>query len=306
MRSMTKVMQRVREDHGKAADVAAWPGEMLVELPGESVVLDEPASESRFVTADGSATDSVPPPSLLPVDDHTVAWDAALVDPVLVAFHDRYSAICEQYRAVRARLLTMNPQRTAQVIAITSSVPAEGKSVSTVNLGLVMAEGGEQRIVIADADFRRASLARMLGVAGAPGLAEVLRGEVGLNEALQATPYPNFKLLPAGEVGDQAYGDLLGGTNTSHALEELRSRFDYTFVDTPPVTTVSDACLLAPHCDGAIMVIKMCATPEPTVQQAVRALQANNVKVLGCLLSQFRQGGTGYYVHYYSSSYYRR
>jgi Mrp family chromosome partitioning ATPase len=128
---------------------------------------------------------------------------------------------------------------------------------------------------------------------------------VGLNEALQATPYPNLKLLPAGEVGDQAHGDLLGKTGTSHALDELRSRFDCTFVDTPPVTTVSDACLLAPHCDGAIMVIKMCATPEPTVQQAVRALQANNVKVLGCLLSHFRNGGTGSYAHNYSSSYYR-
>jgi receptor protein-tyrosine kinase len=227
------------------------------------------------------------------------------VDPAIIAFHDRYSAISEQYRSVQARLLTMNTARVPQVIAVTSAIPEEGKSVSAVNLSLVMAEGGEHRILLADGDFRRTCIARMLGIPDKPGLAEVLSGEVSLNEALQSTPLPNLKVLPAGKVRDSAYAELLGGPATATVLSDLRSAFDYTFLDTPPITTVSDVCLLAPRCDGAMIVIQMRRTPEPTVQQAVRALQANNVKVIGCILSRFQERGAGYYERYYSYYYYR-
>lgn len=232
------------------------------------------------------------------------AWNPQRVDPVIVAFHDRYSAVCEQYRSVRARLLTINTSRAAQVIGITSAIPEEGKSVTALNLSLVMAEGGEHRILLADADFRRASIARMLGIPEQPGLAEVLRGEIGLAQALQPTPFPNLKVLTAGRAGENGYAELLGGNAIAAALEEFRNGFDYTFLDTPPITTVSDVCLLAPQSDGVIVVIQMRRTPEPTVQQAVRTLQANNIKILGSILSRYRERGAGYYEHYYSSYYY--
>lgn len=232
------------------------------------------------------------------------AWNPQRVDPVVVAFHDRYSAVCEQYRSVRARLLTINTSRAAQVIGITSAIPEEGKSVTALNLSLVMAEGGEHRILLADADFRRASIARMLGIPEQPGLAEVLRGEIGLAQALQPTPFPNLKVLTAGRTGENGYAELLGGNAVAAALEEFRNGFDYTFLDTPPITTVSDVCLLAPQSDGVIVVIQMRRTPEPTVQQAVRTLQANNIKILGSILSRYRERGAGYYEHYYSSYYY--
>ena len=236
-------------------------------------------------------------------DGRTTTWDARRVDPALVAFHDRYSAICERYRAVRARLLTMNAGHAAQAIAITSAIPEEGKSVSTLNLGLVMAESGEHRILLVDADFRRTSIARMLGTAPTPGLAEVLRGELALADAWQSTPLPNLKILPAGKVRDNAYAELLGGSGTAAVLKQFRATFDYVFLDTPPITTVSDVSLLAPQCDGVILVIQMGRTPEPTVQQAVRTLQANNIKILGSILSRVQDRGAGYHERYYSYYY---
>lgn len=358
MGSMTKVMQKIREDGAESAE--APPAEASADASPSSAdaspssadgsqtqpVMDaSPDSPSSFVE-DASSTEQAfspgdvdesqaPPtvseqgtgPDVLPeepaaapeadrsqiapgvvgtlADDRTTAWDPKRVDPVVVAFHDRYSAICEQYRSVRARLLAMNSTRTHQVIALTSSVPEEGKSVSTINLGLALAEGGEHRILIVDADFRRTLIARMLGVPSKPGLAEVLRGDVDPREAVQATPLPNLKLIPAGEVRDNAYGDLLGRASTAGVLDRFRTEFDYTFLDTPPVTTVSDVCLLAPGCDGVIMIVEMHRTPEPTVQQAVRTLQANNVKVLGCMLSRFRDRGARYYDYHYSD-YYKR
>lgn len=278
--------------NGHAAGSAA-----AVAVTGPAEAADSP---SGFVAG---------PPGLegpLPADGQTVEWDARRVDPVITAFHNRFTAICEQYRSIRARLLTMNTARTHQVIAITSSVPEEGKSVSTINLGLIMAEGGEHRILIADADFRRTSLARMVGITPRPGLADVLSGEATLAEAVQPSPLPNLHVLPAGQVRNGAYGELLGATNTAAVVAALRVRYDYVFLDTPPVTTVSDVCLLAPHADGALLVIEMRRTPEPTVQIAVRSLQANNVRILGCILSRFREHSGRYYDHYYSYYYGRR
>ena len=308
MGSMTKVMQKIQEE-GAPARLGPPDAEVAPGAPPPEEVFPGPPSE--FVadagpTGDASASPGPASAGTEPqVHGEITAWDTQRVDPAVVAFHDRYSGSVEQYRASRARLLTMNTGRAAQVLAITSAIPEEGKSVSTLNLGLVMAEGGEHRILVVDADFRRTSLARMLGVPEGPGLAEVLRGEVRLSEALQSTPLPNLRLLPAGKTRGNSYGELLGGPTLTALLGELRASYDYTFVDTPPVTTVSDVCLLAPHCDGALVVIQMRRTPEPTVQQAVRTLQANNVKIIGAILSRFRERGASYYDHYYSSYYYR-
>lgn len=280
MSSMTKVMQKLRDEQA-AAD--------------PSVVADDlPESNSAFVVGAAAAAT---------LDPTTVAWEASRIDPSVIMFHDRYSAVCERYRAVRARLLTMNADAGSQAIAVTSGVPEEGKSVTTANLGLVMAEGGDLRIVIVDADFRRRSIARMLSLENGPGFAEVLRREAQLTDVLRPTPFPNLKILPAGEVANNAYGELLGGPHTSAVMDELRASFDYIFMDTTPVTTVSDVSLLAPFCDGALIVIEMNRTPEPTVQQAVQTLQANNVKILGAILSRFADRGARSYDPYYSYYY---
>jgi capsular exopolysaccharide synthesis family protein len=255
---------------------------------------DATAAASRF-RPDGGTTASAPAAPATVCAPETVAWEPKQVDPALAAFHQRHSAVCEQYRGLRARLLAMNPAHSPQVIAITSAVPEEGKSVSAANLALVMAEGGEHRVLLVDADFRRGRLARMLGVPSSPGLADVLRREAPLEAACQASPLGNLRVLPAGGGVDGGHSVI--GRWTA-LVAEIRAAFDYAFLDMPPVTTVSDASLLAPQCDGVIIVVLMRRTPEPTVQQAVRTLQANHVNVLGAILSRFDERGPGYYDYY--------
>ncbi|MCH7870518.1 MAG: CpsD/CapB family tyrosine-protein kinase [Planctomycetes bacterium] len=259
---------------------------------------DDPLSEVlRPAAADA--------PAHYATDPETVEWDPRDIDPAIVSFHDHASAICEQYRSIRARLFTMNRTKAPQVVMITSSVPQEGKSVSTLNLGIMMAGGGEQNILIADADLRRTSIARMLGIdmRTKKGLAEVFAGEAAIEDVILPTPYPNLKVIPAGHARPKTHAELMGSSTAHQVMDEFRKSFDYTFVDTPPVTTVSDVNMLAPHCDGVIMVIEMRRTPEPTVQAAVRSLQTNNVKILGCILARYREERTGYYDRYYR--YYR-
>jgi succinoglycan biosynthesis transport protein ExoP len=256
------------------------------------------ATAFSFVAESGDT----PPPQAgaAVVDDRTTDWDASKLDPALVAYHERYSPASEQYRSLRARLLNMNPRRMHQSIVITSSIPQEGKSITAINLGMVMAEGSEYKVCLVDADFRRSSVARMLGISPSPGLAELVRGTATLSDVLRPTPLPNLKVITAGSAADKKYGELFGASAMGTVLARLRDTFDYSFLDTPPVNTVSDVSMLAPHCDGAIIVIEMRRTPEPSVQEAVRTLQTTNVKILGCLLSRYNDQRGHYYERYYS------
>ncbi len=284
---MQKVMQKVRGKFGaEAAGDAPSTG----------------ASTSSSFVAEPAQT---PPPETLDngVDDRTISWDASKLDPALVTVHERYSPTAEQYRSLRARLLNMNPRHVHQTTIITSSVPQEGKSVTTINLGMVMAEGNERKVCLVDADFRRASIARMLRIPPSPGFADLIRGEAALADVLHPTHLPNLKVITAGSVSGKEYGELVGASVVRTILAELRERFDYSFIDTPPVNTVSDVSMLAPHCDGAIIVIEMRRTPEPSVQEAVRTLQTTNVKILGCLLSRYDDERGHYYERYYSYYY---
>ncbi len=322
MGSMAEVMKKLRGDPGESS--AALPPTRDAETP----VLEAPAEgivdvvEPDLVEAVMESDPPIPPPAEpvvavsatrfaaeshysgdTPLPAETTNWDRARVDSAVVAFHDRYSSVCEQFRAVRARLLSMNAGRGPRVIAITSSMPREGKSVTTLNLGLVMAEGGEQRTLVVDADFRRASIGRMLGLPPAAGLAELIRGAAPLRDVLQPSPLPNLKIMTPGQQPGPGYAELFGASAAREALEQLRGAFDYVFLDMPPVNTVADVSLLAPHCDGVILVVEMRRTPEPAAQQAVRSLQANNVKILGCVLSRHDDRRKHYYDRY--SYYYR-
>lgn len=314
MGSMFEVMKKIRKADAAAEAAAA-------RSPSAD---EEGTTGSEAGTVDAATGTVTPPPPEhagdngsgvapgIEADEHdivvreeAVKWARGKIDPAVIAFHDRYSPICERYRATRARLLSMNPQGMHQIIAITSSIPQEGKSVTTANLGLVMAESGEHKVCVLDADFRRSTLGRMLGCDRRPGLAEVFRGKLTLTEALIPTPFPNLKILGPGNVTAKSYTELLSTPTARDVLSRLRAAFDYTLLDTPPVNTVSDVSMLAPHCDGALVVVEMRRTPEPAVQQAVRTLQANNVKLLGCLLSRFADHRTRYYDRYYDRYYQR-
>lgn len=257
-----------------------------------------PEASSLFTSAPANSKEPTPTKPL-DGDEQTLPWDAAKVDPAVIAFHNRYAAMCEQYRSLRARLFAMNPNNQHQIITVTSSVPEEGKSVTTMNLAICVAEGSQQRVLVVDADFRRASVARMVNAKHSPGMAELILEQQNLDDVIQHTPYPNLKLISAGKLGASSYGELLASPRIPAVFEQLRERFSYVLLDTPPVTTVSDVSMLAPLSDGALMVVEMGRTPEPTVQLAVRTLQTNNVNVLGCVLSRYRDQRKHYYDRYY-------
>lgn len=225
----------------------------------------------------------------------------------LIPFYEPSALVTEQYRSLRTRLLSQNPNYEHRVIAITSAIPKEGKSVTTLNLACVLAEIRHLRVLVVDGDFRRSSLAHMLNQPNGPGLAEVLNGERSYEEVIRDTPVSNLKFVAAGSTHRRSAAELLTDASTTTTFKRMRDEFHYVLVDTPPATTVTDVGIIGQLCSGVILLVRLNRTHEAAAKRAVRLLQVNNIPIIGCMIvgrdtpvGAYGYGyGYGYYYNYY-------
>jgi capsular exopolysaccharide synthesis family protein len=206
------------------------------------------------------------------------------VAPDVVVFHDPGNPISERYRSARTRLVSENPGGGPRVFAITSSLPHEGKTVTTANLGFSMAELRHLRVAVIDCDFRRRGLTNLFKAGDRPGLAEFIRGEKALADVCVPVVRENLFLIPTGDCRTTLPGELLAGTQAAAAFREMHSRFHYGLIDTPPMDTVADIGMIAPLCHSVVIVIRMSRTPDYLLRRSVRMLQANHVEIAGSIL----------------------
>lgn len=243
-----------------------------------------------------------------PATDREVSLVEGLSDS-LVPFFEPSSLVAEQYRSLRTRLLSQNPQYEHRTIAITSAVPKEGKSVTTLNLGCTLAEIRHLKVLVVDGDFRRSSLAQMLNQEEGPGLAQVLTGEASYEEVLRSTPIPNLMFMPAGNVQNRSAAELLTEARAKPVFRRMQNDFHYAIVDTPPATTVTDVGIIGQMCTGVIVVVRLNRTHEAAAKRAVRLLQVNNIRIIGCLAvgrdTAMDRYGYGYGYGYSRYNYYR-
>jgi len=209
------------------------------------------------------------------------------IHPSVVAFHVPRSAVAEKYRLARTRLLTSNPNGSSRVFAITSSLPKEGKTVTTANLGFSLAELRHLRVAIFDFDFRRHGLSRLCQVSQRPGVADVLRGEKKLAEVCLPVVRSNLHVIPTGDCGDTNPSEWLASDRMPALMKEIGERFHYTLIDTPPVSTCADIGLIAPRCHSAVLVVRIGSTPEPLLARCAQMLQENQVPIVGTILSGY-------------------
>ena len=221
----------------------------------------------------------------------------------LVPFFERSSLVTEQYRSLRTRLLSANPNYEHRIIAITSAVPKEGKSVTTLNLGCILSEIRHLKVLVVDGDFRRSSLAQMLNQPTGPGLAEVLGGKATYEEVVRSTPIPNLSFIPAGSTHGRSAAELLTCATASPAFRRMQNEFHYTIVDTPPATTVTDVGIIGQMCTGVVVIVRLHRTHEAAAKRAVRLLQVNNIPIIGCLMVGRDAPTAGYYGYGYGYRY---
>ena len=208
------------------------------------------------------------------------------------------------------KLLRTNLQfcgKDKKVIMITSNLADEGKSTVSMNLCRSLAQLGS-RVVLLDADMRKSVLAdRFTKERNLPGLSHLLSGRNGLEDVLMETDMDNFHMILAGRVPPNP-AELLSSARMQKLIEICREEYDYVIVDCPPINLVVDAAIVAPLCDGIVMVVSSGNVPYRLAQGALDQLQATGCPVLGAVLNMVDQKNEKYYYRkgYYSKGYYQK
>ena len=205
----------------------------------------------------------------------------------------------ESLRKVQAGLRFLDVERPVKVIAISSSISAEGKTSLSLRLARVMAEGAADVLLI-DADLRKPQIADRLALEGGIGLADVLAGEVTLEQAVQRALSPRLHVLPAGSAVPNP-GGLLASSSMSALIEELRGRYAYVVIDAPPLLPVADASVLATHVDGLLLVARHGKVTRAQVASSVQQLNQVDARVLGAIINATPRGNR---FHTRKSTYY--
>jgi exopolysaccharide transport family protein len=215
------------------------------------------------------------------------------------------SQMAESYRALRTSLLLSNLGAPPKVIMITSALPQEGKTTTSINCAVVLAQKGI-RVLLIDADLRRPSIHKTLGMGPRSGLSNVLTGSATLEQTITRSPIlPNLSVLPAGTPPPNP-AELLASTNMRDVLEELRGQYDHIVVDTPPTLSVTDAVVLSPRADAIVLVIRSGQTTKQALRRSRDVLLQVNAKVSGVLLNAVDLSSPDYYYYYEYKSKYSR
>jgi len=206
---------------------------------------------------------------------------------VLTALHDPQSPATEQYRTVKARLdyLSRTEGRPIHTIVITSPSPSDGKTITALNLALVLAQDESKAVIIIDADLRKPGLRDYFQHRPKLGLIELLAREIGLSAGLFRLDGSRLVVLPSGARATNP-AELLSSSKMEELLRVLASRFDYVILDTPPVGTFVDADELAAVADATILVVRSGQTLRRRVAAAVETISKH--RFLGVILNDVR------------------
>jgi len=220
------------------------------------------------------------------------------IDPRIVSFYDPKSTVAEQYKTLRTNLLAINSKTPIKAITVTSSIHREGKSITTINLAISMAQDlNKKQILLVDADMRRASISKYLGVKSELGLADLISNGANADEALLNIGIENLTILPAGKPPHNP-AELLGSVKMRNLISLLKSKYDYVIFDSPPIISVTDAGLLGAETDGVIMVIQSGRTQKGIVEHAENLLKQAQAKMLGYILTNIQYHIPAYIYRY--------
>jgi len=207
------------------------------------------------------------------------------------------SFAAEQYQGLRLTVERLARARAMKVIAISSPAAGDGKTVTAINLAGALARGSDDRVLLIDADLRRPSVARQLGITDAQlGLADGLGdGRTGVADVVKRLDAYNLDVIPGG-APRSGVSQVLRSPRLDAFLQEARRRYAYVVIDTPPLLPVFDSALLAKSADGVLIVVSANHTPRKLLGEALNMLDAS--QVLGIVFNRDERPLFGYYNAY--------
>lgn len=216
---------------------------------------------------------------------------------------DPRSPETESYRSLRTNILRADLDNPVKDMLITSAHPAEGKSLTSVNLAIVMAEIGKKTLLV-DCDLRRPNVHAILGFHKGPGLSEVLRGAKGWDEVLKTCGIENLHIITSGAIPANP-AQIIGSDKTKLFLEEVKNVFDVVILDAPCILAVTDGLILSSLADRVLMVVMAERTPREAILRTLSMLKDVKANVLGVIFNRVNLRRS-YYSYYYDYGYRRR
>lgn len=206
--------------------------------------------------------------------------------------------VIEAYKATRTNILfalsgTSPEQGTCKKVVFTSAEPGEGKTTSVINMAITFAQTGA-RVLLIDCDLRKPRIHRYLDVRRIPGVSEMLIGMAQAKDCIRHVSQHHIDCITAGQIPPNPV-ELLSSSLMEGLLQSVEGQYDYILIDTPPVTVVTDAAVLAKFVDGVVVVVRQDYTIHELLQKARETLIFANAKILGYVMNDVKkQPGIGY------------
>lgn len=223
-----------------------------------------------FRSSHGSAELEPPPPGEGP--------DIPLRREELILVRSPFSSVAEQFRRMRNSIQALNPDGASRTILITSAVEGEGKSVATLNLALAMAELPHLRVLVVDVSMLNPSVEDYLGLPRRQGFAELLTGELTIDQAVRATSVPRFDVIG---LGNPPANPAINVDRVRAVLNAVKRRYDYVLLDAPSVLTANHPSVMGSISDGILVVVRMGKTAKQQVEEANAMLENLGGNLLG-------------------------
>jgi capsular exopolysaccharide synthesis family protein len=230
-----------------------------------------------------------------------IAFDPEASSRPLVVLDSPMSLRSEAFRQLRTNLQFVDIGHPLQSVVITSSVPGEGKSTTTCNLAVALAQSG-LRVVVVEGDLRRPRVADYFGLEGAIGLTSVLLGEISLDDALQTWGDVSLRVLASGPLPPNP-SELLGSSYMQQLLDNLEAQSDMVLIDAPPLLPVTDAAVLGVLTSGVIIIIRSGDTRRDQLLQAALTVEQVGATILGSVVNMVPTQGPDSYGYNYDYNY---
>ena len=243
-----------------------------------------------------------------------IGFDEIADEKPLVTQIGRYAARTEAFRTLRTNLQFLNPDAHPQVIVMTSALPNEGKTTSSINLALSLAQAGA-KVILVEADLRRPKVPLYLEMSSmSEGLSDLISGPKKLTpQGIKAMLHPyestGLKVLLSGMIPPNP-SELLSSKKFEELIDMLRKQFEYVIIDCPPLLPVTDAAIVSAKADGCVLIVHAGATKKPHFIGSRDAIKAVGSNILGVIINKIPESSLEYeygyrygYPRYYGANY---